>query len=143
MHFRVRSRAGNALVEISVCIVVVIGLGIAGLRVTVAALQAQQWAVKQTLADAAIGIEEARAQRIPFANIATSPDWPTFPNLNRQDSVSLGKTSYGEAFGRVIRTKRGPTVDQNGNQSFQLEAYLRYEVFGRAYFKSRRVVRSQ
>src|SRR5690242_17246362 len=99
-----RHEQGGMLVEMTVVMLVLISLGIAGLQTTLSALRTQQWVIKQTLADATLGMEAAIAKRYPFNQIE-QPDpatgtvrWPTFPAVSRS-TIKLGRTSEREVTG--------------------------------------------
>ena len=147
MKNRRSSNRGSSLVEVTVGLVILIGMAVAGLVTIISALRSQQWAVKQTLADATIGVDEALAKRYPFNDIDTSGLWPTYPAVATQQE-SLGKmydsTNVGrEVFGTAARTKRLFVDPNSGLTSYQLETYLQFTVFEQPYFKVRKVVRTQ
>ena len=154
MKNRRSSNRGSSLVEVTVGLVILIGMAVAGLVTIISALRSQQWAVKQTLADATIGVDEALAKRYPFNDIDTSGIWPTYPSVATQQE-SLGKMYGGtakmpdgtyvgrEVFGTATRTKRLFVDPNSGLTSYQLETYLQFTVFEQPYFKVRKVVRTQ
>jgi hypothetical protein len=132
---------GSALVELTVCIVVLLSIGTFGFTTLVSAFTAQNWAIAQTMTDAECGIETASAQRWVFGEILSSGRWPQFPLFATTNGVVIGQTPRGTVTAQVTRTLRD--LSANGTTTYALESYVLYRNATRTYCKLSRVIRSE
>jgi hypothetical protein len=132
---------GSALVELTVCIVVLLSVGTFGFTTLASAFTTQTWAIAQTMTDAECGIETASAQRWVFSEIKTSGRWPQFPLSAITNGVVIGQTPRGPVTAQVTRTLRD--LSANGTTTYALESYVLYRNASRTYCKLSRVIRSE
>jgi hypothetical protein len=137
---RITRENGSALLELSVCIVVLLSVATFGFTSMASAFIAQKWAIAQTMTDAECGIETAFAQRWVFSEIVSSGRWPPYP-ASATTSVVIGQTPRGPVTAQVTRTLRD--LSANGTTTYALESYVVYTNSTRTYCKLSRVIRSQ
>jgi hypothetical protein len=138
---RIPRENGSALLELSVCIVVLLSVATFGFTSMASAFIAQKWAIAQTMTDAECGIETAFAQRWVFSEIVLSGRWPKFPLSATTNGVVIGQTPRGPVTAQVTRTLRD--LSANGTTTYALESYVVYTNSTRTYCKLSRVIRSQ
>ena len=138
---RITRENGSALLELSVCIVVLLSVATFGFTSMASAFIAQKWAIAQTMTDAECGIETAFAQRWVFSEIVSSGRWPKFPLSATTNGVVIGQTPRGPVTAQVTRTLRD--LSANGTTTYALESYVVYTNSTRTYCKLSRVIRSQ
>jgi hypothetical protein len=140
---------GSALVELTVCTVVLLSIATFGFTSLASAFIAQNWAIAQTMTDAECGIETAFAQRWVFSEIVSSGRWPPYP-ASATTGVVIGQTPRGPVTAQVTRWYKvlsvpstNTTLPANGTTTYALESYVVYSNGQRNYCKLSRVIRSQ
>lgn len=136
------SEVGSGLFEVSITLFLLITVAVYSMQTTLAAFQAQNWSVIQTMTDAQASIETAFAQRWIYGQIATSGRWPVYPNVVRS-TVTAGQTPNGPVNVEVRRTCHVNTDPVSGMQYYLLESYVTYANGQRSYCKLSKVVRTQ
>jgi hypothetical protein len=136
------SELGAGLFEVSITLFLLITVAVYSMQTTLAAFQAQNWSVIQTMTDAQASIETAFAQRWIYQQIASSGRWPVYPNFV-SSTVMAGQTPSGPVNVEVRRTCHVNTDPVSGLQSYLLESYVTYTNGNRSYCKLSKVVRTQ
>jgi hypothetical protein len=136
------SELGAGLFEVSVTLFLLITVAVYSMQTTLAAFQAQNWSVIQTMTDAQASIETAFAQRWIYGQIASSGRWPVYPNF-ASSTVTAGQTPGGPINVEVRRTCHVNNDPVSGLQSYLLESYVTYTNGNRSYCKLSKVVRTQ
>ncbi len=143
--------------EATVSLTILALIGLVMLKLSLNILQPRQWALQQALTDAYVTYERAYAERVPFQTLtsAGSP-WPAYPATS-SSQVELGRLPGGVAVtGTVLRTRMpdannypldggtGTTASNPASMKvWKVQSVLTYSIGGRAYAKSRTVIRSQ
>jgi hypothetical protein len=150
------------LLEAMVALSLLTCLGLVLLKLSLNILQPRQWIVKQTLSDAYLTFERARAERIPFESlVANDSPWPAYPTVTTT-TVTLGRlpdTQVGAGTvvtGTLTCTRIADpgnypldggtgTIDTNpaAIKVWKAQSVLTYTIGSRTYAKSRTVLRSQ
>jgi hypothetical protein len=133
-------QGGSALIELTLCMVLLISIGTFGFNTIASAFAAQNWTIAQSMTDAQCGIETAFAQRWVFSEIKTSGRWPQFPLFDTQ-TITIGQKPGGAVTATVERTLRD--LSANGITTYALESYVLYQNGPRSYCKLSRVIRSE
>lgn len=157
------ARRGMVLLEATIALSIITVLGLVLLKMSMNILHPRQWILQQTLSDAYMTYERAFAERVPFEQlIASSSEWPAFPSTSTTQ-VELGRTPGGNpVYGTVVRTRMpdenvlpaqittgmetsdgAPDQNPSAMKVWRVQSVLTYEVGGRAYAKSRTVIRNQ
>jgi hypothetical protein len=145
------------LVEAMVALSILTVLGLVLLKLSLSILHPRQWVLQQTLTDAYMTFERARAERIPFENLLdeNSP-WPAFPTT-ATEVVEIGRLPGNRIItGMVFRTRIADTANypiDGGSGTvamnpaamkvWKAQSVLTYSIGNRNYAKSRTVLRSQ
>lgn len=155
------------MVEAMMAISIVTVLGLVLLKLSLNILQPRQWALQQTITDAYMTLERAKAERIPFDTLLepNSP-WPastiTIGSILGVVNTTTSEVVVGRLpgnrpiMGTVTRTRfpdplnypiDGGTGTLATNPAamkvWRVQSVLTYRVGNRTYAKSRTVVRSQ
>lgn len=141
---------------IAMSLLAVIGLFLLQLSLNI--LAPRQWLLQQTLTDAYLTYERAYAERVPFASLtdASVSPWPAYPAVSTA-TVEIGRLPGGAVVnGTVTRTRvadpdnypidggsGSATTNPANLKVWKVQSVLSYEIGGRAYVKSRTVIRSQ
>ncbi|GAA5483152.1 hypothetical protein [Haloferula sargassicola] len=148
---------GSVLLEATYAMVFLAALTLVFMKLALNITAPRQWTLQQTVTDAYLTYEKALAQRMPFNELLSdSSPWPTYPE-KAQSTVELGKLPGGKTIsGTIIRTRTpdkdnfpvdggtGTAADNPaGMRTWNFQSILTYEIGGRAYVKTRTVVRSQ
>ena len=139
---RPASELGSGLFEVSLALFLLITVAVYSMQTALAAYQAQNWSVIQTMTDAQASIETAFAQRWIYGQIASSGRWPVYPQFV-SSTVTAGQTPYGPVNVEVRRTCHVNTDPVSGVQYYLLESYVTYTSGKRSYCKLSKVVRTQ
>ena len=145
------------LAEAMVALSILTVLGLVLLKLSLSILHPRQWTLQQTLSDAYLTYERARAERIPFGDLlGGSSPWPAFPTKT-SEVVEIGRLP-GNAIvtGTVVRTRiadpsnypidggTGTTaLNPAAMKVWKAHSVLTYKIGNRTYVKSRTVLRSQ
>lgn len=136
--------------------------GLVLLKLSINILHPRQWVLQQSVTDAYMSFERARAERIPFDDLlaGTSP-WPastpTVANVASTPNVEVGRLPGNiPIVGTVTRTRlpdpgnypidggTGTLVTNPAAMKvWRVQSVLTYRVGSRTYAKSRTVLRSQ
>jgi len=149
-------KPGNFLIEVVVATVLLIGVAFVTLRATNNVLSGRQEIVLHTLADSALLLETAKAQRISFDEMKDANRVWQIGDANVQ-TIEIGKVSGAEPVTASLSRQRfadelnypayggSGTLDSNplAFEKYTLALVLTYEVSGRKYVKTRSVVRSR
>lgn len=149
-------KPGNFLIEVVVATVLLIGVAFVTLRATNNVLSGRQQIVLHTLADSALLLETAKAQRISFDEMKDPSSAWKIGDVDEQE-IEIGKISGGEPVKAMLARQRfadelnypayggSGTLDSNplAFEKYTLAMVLTYEVDGRKYVKTRSVVRSR
>lgn len=153
---RSRLRSGFMLIELAVAVGLLIGISLIALLGTMNVLNERQWVMVQSLADARMSIEAAKAQRIPFTEMKKEEGlWKTASAV--EEEVELGVLPGGRSVTGKLRRQRfvdpdnyplaggSGTLATNplGIERWKLVMTLSYEIRGRKYAKARTVLRSR
>ncbi|MBK1880849.1 prepilin-type N-terminal cleavage/methylation domain-containing protein [Luteolibacter pohnpeiensis] len=154
---RSSAQAGFALLEVTVALALLVVIGMVMLKLSLNVVYPRQWMMQQSLTDAYLSGERARAERISFSDLnqddASVSLWTT--TANTTDDVLLGKLPGGkEVTGSVTRVMTADSNNpENGNlhedenpaamKIWKLESTLKYTIGGRNYEKSRTIIRMQ
>ncbi len=141
-----RCNRGSMLIETTIAMGILVALSSVLLKFSFNVLQVDNWSIMQTMSDATMTYEVAYARRIPFdqLELETTP-YPLYPEIAREE-VSLGnRPGGGEVSGVVSRTRMllATSSELTGLESWRLQAVLEYQVNGKAYVKSRQVIRTR
>ncbi len=136
--------------------------GLVLLKLSINILHPRQWVLQQSVSDAYMTFERARAERIPFADLlAANSPWPastpTVANVVSTPNVEVGRLPGNiPILGTVTRTRLpdpgnypidGGTGTLASNPAamkvWRVQSVLTYRVGSRTYAKSRTVLRSQ
>lgn len=150
-------RPGSVLIEATLALAILTVVGLLLLQLALNILSPRQWVLHQTLADAYLTYERSYGERIPFAALVggDSP-WPEHPAASTS-TVELGRLPGGTPVTGTLTRTRLPDPDNfpvdggNGSQAsnpsgmkvWRAQSVLSYDIGGRAYAKSRTVIRSQ
>jgi type II secretory pathway pseudopilin PulG len=161
-HFAPRGKLRSpqrafALVEITLALSMLTIIGLFMLKISLDILAPRQWAMQQALSDAHMTYERAYAERLPFDNLlANNSPWPAFPDT-ATTAVEIGRLPGGTPVTGTIHRTRLPDEENypvdggSGNETnnpaamkvWKVQSVLTYQIGGRAYAKSRTVIRSQ
>lgn len=159
---RLSRRSGFLLIEAMICLSILTVLGIVLLKISMNILAPRQWIMQQTITDAYMSGERARAERIPFASFRVT--WPQFnvgASIASQivngigslpDRVAGGipingvvtRTSFPDPNNLPVNSGTGTNATNPASMNiWRLQSVLTYNIGGVAYVKSRTVLRSQ
>lgn len=147
---------GSLLLEVTMGFGFLLAVALLLLKAAVTVTSVQKWTIVQGLTDARMSFEVASAKRIPYANFLGGPDYPLFPAVNAS-TVVVGRLPGGRVLNATLRRTRQPVTNNlpaaggigtaltnpTGMEAWQLQSYLTYQVSGRAYVKSRTVLRAR
>ena len=164
-----RSRLAKAslLIEMTVALTLLVGVGLIMLRGTVDLTAPRRWVIYQNITDAYMSYEQAYAERISF-NVMNETQlqpgqltpWPLAASPS-VINVNLGTLPGGQPVTGTITRVRVPDANnlvaaggtvtaaaiEASNPSeveiWRLQSHLSYRIGSRTYIKSRTIVRSQ
>ena len=132
-------------------------LGLVLLKLSLNIVHPRQWIMQQTLTDAYLTLERAKAERITFSDLlANNSSWPVYPTI-ATTAVEIGRLPGNVALtGNVMRTRIAdsnnyvidggtgtPTTNPAAMKVWKVQSVLTYTIGNRTYAKSRTVIRSQ
>ncbi len=153
-------RRGMLLIEAGAALSILTVIGLVLLKLSLNVLQPRQWILQQTMSDAYMTFERAKAERIPFEDlVGVSSPWPAFP-VTTTETVEIGRLPGGNGgrpvTGVVTRTRLpdpnnypidggSGTVASNPSamKVWKLQSVVTYKVGDKNYAKSRTVLRTQ
>jgi hypothetical protein len=145
------------LVEAAVSLSFLTMIGLIMLKLSLNILQPRQWVLYQTLSDAYMTYERAKAERVPFKILTgNASEWPVSPTTSASQVV-IGQLPGGiPVTATVIRNRlpdpnnlvtdggTGTTATNPANMKiWQVQSVLVYRIGARSYAKARTVIRSQ
>ena len=145
------------LVEAMVALSILTVLGLVLLKLSLNIMSPRQWIARQTITDAYMTYERARAERIPFEDLlGVNSPWPAFPTT-ASTVVEIGRLPGNIPItGTVVRTRvadsanyaldggSGTTANNPAAMKvWRAQSVLTYTIGTSTYAKSRTVLRSQ
>lgn len=146
----------------SLSILTIIGLVL--LKMALNVLSPRQWTMQQSVSDAYMTFERARAERVPFSVLNSADSlWPEFP-ATASEEVEIGRMPRilpefpnGVPIMATVVRSRSPdpgnypvdggmgtlVTNPAAMKIWKAQSVLTYSVGGRMYAKSRTVMRSQ
>ena len=147
---------GVALFEVTLSLATLIIIALVALKASLNVVEAQRWTLIQSLSDAYLTREVARANRIPFSELKNplETQWPTYPESTSEE-VEIGRLPGAiPVEAKLIRTKypaRQNLISKGGEltipenptrmETWLIKSFLSYRLAGRDYVKSRTIVR--
>lgn len=151
------SMRGSALIEIAMSYAVLVIVALLTLKASLNATSGQTWTIRQAMSDAFVTRETALASRIPFdALVGTGSPWPRSPTISTS-TVTIGKLPGGQTVNATLYRTRVPdtnnlstaggsgtdTSNPTQTEAWKIQSVLSYAVGGKAYVKSRTVLRTR
>ena len=131
---------GSILIEATIAASLLILLAYGSMHMMISAIRQNKWAAVQTLADAALDFEAARAKRIAFDKVQETYQ-PQNGETYRETTKSLGMLSSQDVQGTFRYVCKTQTMQPNNRMQYCISIGLKYTLYGVDYIKTREVVR--